>query len=117
MSSYSDLERIRELQDLLGSEAPEIVASMLASMTTAIDQLEAAVAAGELDEATQAVHRCRNDALMLGARQLQEALTELEAATRDWHEARVRIALERVREVWPPTRVELANLASAADSR
>ena len=112
MSAYFDLTRIAELQDALGPDAESILGSMLRSMTTAIERLEPALAAGELDEATQAAHRARNDALMLSARPLQEALTELEAATRDSDAARAAVALERVQDVWPPTRDELAATAN-----
>lgn len=113
MSGYIDASRIAELQDILGADTQAILASMLASMTTAIEQLEAAVATGELHQAIQAAHRARNDALMLSAGQLQAALTELEASARDDDEPRTRDALDRVRAVWPPTREELAGAAGA----
>jgi HPt (histidine-containing phosphotransfer) domain-containing protein len=114
MSAYFDLKRIEELQTVLGADTEKILASMLASMTTAIEQAETALAAGELDGATGPAHRARNDALMLGADQLQAALTELEAATRAYDEARAATALERLREVWPPTRDELAGISRSA---
>jgi len=110
LSSYFDPARIAELQEVLGADTHEILSSMLTSMTRAIEQLEAAVAAGELEHAVQAAHRARNDALMLSADRLQAALTELEAAARDADEPRTRDALERVRAVWPPTRDELARV-------
>lgn len=110
MSTYFDPTRIAELQDILGADTKAILSSMLTSMTDAIEQLEAAVAAGELDHAIRAAHRARNDALMLSAAQLQAALTELEAAARDADEPRTRDALEHVRAVWPPTREELARV-------
>ena len=59
MSEYFDLSRIAELQDLLGADAEAILASMLASMTTAIEGVETAIGAGELERATQAAHRAR----------------------------------------------------------
>jgi HPt (histidine-containing phosphotransfer) domain-containing protein len=111
VSTYFDPARIAELQDVLGADTQAILSSMLTSMTGAIEQLEAAVAAGELEQAIQAAHRARNDALMLSAARLQAALTELEAAARDADELRTRDALERVRVVWPPTREELAGAA------
>ena len=113
MSDYFDLSRITELQDLLGTDAEGILASMLASMTGAIERVEAAIATGELDHATQDAHRARNDALMLGAWQLQEALTELEGATRAGDEAGAHAALERLGQVWPPTRDGLADAAAS----
>ena len=108
MSDYIDLGRVGELEEVMGADAVAIVSSMLENMTVAIDELELAMAAGDLDRATQAAHRCRNDALMLGARQLLSALTELEAATRAANEAAAADALARVKEIWPPTRDELA---------
>jgi len=109
MTTYFDLERIAELQDVMGAQVGTIVASMLRSMTAAIDEVEAAFAAGELERATRAAHLCRNDALMLAATPLLEALTELEAATRDSDGSRARDALEGLRAVWPATREQLAN--------
>jgi hypothetical protein len=108
MSSYYDLEQILRLQGVMGSDPAAIVASLLRSMTEAMGALEDAVAAGHLDRATQAAHRGRNDALVLGARPLLKALTDLEAAGRDHDEARVADALVHVRAAWAPTRDELA---------
>lgn len=111
MSAYFDPARIAELQDILGADTQAILSSMLTSMTGAIEQLEAAMAAGEFDLAIQAAHRARNDALMLSAARLQSALSELELAARDADEPRTRDALERVRAIWPPTRDELNGVA------
>jgi HPt (histidine-containing phosphotransfer) domain-containing protein len=108
MTAELDLARITELQQVMGADAATIVASMVASMTSAIEEVETALAAGHLDRVTQAAHRCRNDALMLGAKQLQEALTAIEAATRDHDELRAREALTRLGTVWPATREQLA---------
>jgi HPt (histidine-containing phosphotransfer) domain-containing protein len=107
MSAEFDLGRIAELQEVMGADARTIVASMLASMTSAIEEVEVALAAGQLDRVTQAAHRCRNDALMLGAKQLQEALTAIEAATRNHNESGAREALTGLRAVWPATRQQL----------
>ena len=112
VTDYIDLQRIGELEDLMGADATAIVSSMLGNMTAAIDEVELAMGAGDLDRATSAAHRCRNDALMLGARQLLAALTDLEAATRESDEAGAGTALGRVRLVWPPTRDELAASAN-----
>jgi HPt (histidine-containing phosphotransfer) domain-containing protein len=113
VSDYFDVSRISNLEAVMGTEAGAIVATMLRSMTSAIEQVESATVAGELDLATRAAHAARNDALMVGAGQLQEALTELEAATRRWDGDRARVALERIREVWPPTRDGLAAVAES----
>jgi HPt (histidine-containing phosphotransfer) domain-containing protein len=110
MSAWCDPQRIEELQDALGADTATILASMLASMTSAVERLESALAAGELDQATQSAHRARNDALMLGADRLQAALTELEAGARAGDPGAANAALEHVRQVWPPTRDELASI-------
>jgi HPt (histidine-containing phosphotransfer) domain-containing protein len=108
VSDYIDLGRVGELEEVMGADAAAIVASMLKNMTAAIDELELATEAGDHKRATQAAHRCRNDALMLGARQLLAALTDLEAATRAGDESGAAEAFARVKETWPPTRDELA---------
>jgi HPt (histidine-containing phosphotransfer) domain-containing protein len=113
MSTYFDLKRIEELQAVLGADTENILASMLTSMTTAIELAERALAAGELEDATGPTHRARNDALMLGAEQLLSVLTELEAATRADDGTRADAALARLRDVWPPTRHELAAMAGS----
>jgi HPt (histidine-containing phosphotransfer) domain-containing protein len=113
LSAYFDPARIAQLEQVMGAAAGTMAASMLSSLTGAIERLEAAIAAGERDPAIQAAHAARNDALMLGAGQLQAALSELELAERDGDEARTREALERVRLVWPPTRADLAAAVGA----
>jgi HPt (histidine-containing phosphotransfer) domain-containing protein len=116
MSDYFDASRITELQDLLGADTEAILASMLTSMTRAIERLETAMAAGELAGAVDAAHRARNDALMLSADSLQGALTELEDAARRGDSPAADAALARVRRIWPPTRDGLAAAAARQSS-
>jgi two-component system, sensor histidine kinase and response regulator len=113
MSDELDLARIADLQQVMGTDARTIVASMLAGMTSAIDEVQTALADGDLDRVTQAAHRCRNDALMLGAKPLQEALTAIEAASRGHDESRAREALTRLSAVWPSTREQLVEACQA----
>jgi HPt (histidine-containing phosphotransfer) domain-containing protein len=108
LSAYVDPDRIAQLEEILGSEAGSMVSAMLTSLATAIERLEASLAAGALEPAIQAAHAARNDALMLGAGALQAALSDLELAARDADDARTQDALDRVRAVWPPTRDRLA---------
>jgi hypothetical protein len=108
VSAYHDPARIAQLHAVMGAEADAMVASMVASLSEAIERLGLTLAAGELDPAIQAAHAARNDALMLGAGQLQSALTDFEAAARSADEPGARAALERVEAIWPPTRHELA---------
>jgi HPt (histidine-containing phosphotransfer) domain-containing protein len=114
VSQYYDLSRIAQLEDVMGADAGAIVASMLTSMADAMEEIGAALAAGEFDRATRAAHSARNDALTVGARPLLEALTELEASTRRCDAAGASGALERVHAFWPATRDALA---ASADFR
>ena len=77
-----DLERVAKLESILGSDLPEILASLVASMSARIEQAEEALADDRLADVTQAAHACRNDALMVGAQPMLAALSELEDASR-----------------------------------
>jgi HPt (histidine-containing phosphotransfer) domain-containing protein len=111
-----DLARIARLQELLGREASAIVGGLLHSMSRELAKLERSLAAGELGPATFAAHKCRNDALMVGARDLQSALSDLETAARRAELEPAQRALARVNEVWPATRAELERAASSSAS-
>jgi hypothetical protein len=107
-----ELERLAQIQEVMGAKLPQIVDGMVASMTTAIEQVEEAMRTGALDCAAKAAHACRNDALMIGAKQLLIALTGLETAARDGQEALARQQLIALREAWPETRAELIRVAA-----
>jgi HPt (histidine-containing phosphotransfer) domain-containing protein len=109
-----DLERVAKLESILGSELPDIVASLVTSMSARIAQLEEALADGRLQDATQAAHGCRNDALMVGAQPMLAALTELEDASRGDRLEEARAAMQRLRDVWPETRDELQRAVHSA---
>jgi hypothetical protein len=111
VSAYFDPARVAQLEQVFGAQASAMVASMLTSLTQAIERVEATVEAGDIPAAVQAAHAARNDALMLGAEALQSALSDLELAARDADARRTRDALERVRAVWAPTREELVGIA------
>jgi HPt (histidine-containing phosphotransfer) domain-containing protein len=110
-----DRKRIAELGEVIGADLGRVIDSLCESISAAIDDADAALASGELPRAAYAAHRCRNDALMVGALGLQEALAALEAATRRQELEPAREALDRVREVWPATRDELTRAALGAD--
>jgi HPt (histidine-containing phosphotransfer) domain-containing protein len=106
-----ELERLAQIQEVMGTGLPELVGGMLDSMRAAIEQVELAMSSGRLDQAAKAAHACRNDALMVGARQLLVALTELETAARSELEQDARSALEALRQAWPATRDALERVA------
>src|SRR5438094_890863 len=107
-----ELRRLTQIQEVLGTGLPEIAGGMVDSMSTAIAQVEEAMAVDELDRAAKAAHSCRNDALMIGARRLLVALTELENAARGGQEELAREQLVEVRDAWPGTRDALARVAA-----
>jgi HPt (histidine-containing phosphotransfer) domain-containing protein len=111
MKVQLDLKRLTEVQDLMGAELPEIVGSLTESMRASIERLEESMAAEDLDGAARAAHACRNDALMVGARQILEALTDLEAAARAGQLRAAGEALERTQSVWPATLEQLQRAA------
>jgi HPt (histidine-containing phosphotransfer) domain-containing protein len=102
-----DLERVAKLEDILGSELPEILASLAAGMEEQVQRAEEALADGRLPDVTQAAHRCRNDALMVGAQPMLAALSDLEDASRGDRLEEAHAAMQKLREVWPETRSEL----------
>jgi HPt (histidine-containing phosphotransfer) domain-containing protein len=115
MSVQLDLRRIAELQGLMGTELGEIIASLVQSMSRAIEQLEAALAAGELERAAYAAHQARNDALMVGAAELQRSLADVEATSRESRLELARENMKRLREIWPITRDQLERAADEPD--
>jgi HPt (histidine-containing phosphotransfer) domain-containing protein len=107
-----DVARLAQIREVMGVELSELVGGMLDTMRTAIEETERAMATGALDRAAKAAHACRNDALMLGAKQLLAALSELEQAARAHDRPRAEAALVGVQAVWPATRDELTRIAS-----
>jgi HPt (histidine-containing phosphotransfer) domain-containing protein len=114
VSSRLDHTRIAELEDLIGPDLGPTLRSLEQSISNAIDDADGALAAGELGGAAYAAHRCRNDALMVGALQLQEALAALETAVRSRELEPARVAMAHIREIWPATRDELARAARSS---
>ena len=109
------LDRLEQIQDVVGSDVPEIVAGMLRTMGDAIAQVEGAMAEMDLPAAAKAAHAARNDALLDGAKDLLAALTKLEDAARRGAAIEAKSAQSVLCEVWPSTRAELTRVASRAD--
>ena len=107
MDDELDLKRLTELQELLGSELEEIVATLVEEITRAVGEIEAGVADGDLPAAGLAAHAARNSALMLDAKPTLDALGEIEGAARDEDLAVAQSGLERLRRAWPALRRRL----------
>jgi HPt (histidine-containing phosphotransfer) domain-containing protein len=107
-----ELERLAQIQEVMGTRLPEILGGIVRTLTAAIDQLENAVGSGDLERAAKAAHAARNDALMVGAKQLLVSLTDVETSAREGRAEDASHALAGVRDAWPQTRDELERVAS-----
>lgn len=108
MEPEFDLRRLRELQRLLDSDLPAIIATLLAELTRAADELQAAISGGDWASAEQAAHAGCNSALMLNAGPLLSALQEAERAARRADPSAARAANAQLQRVWPALRARLA---------
>lgn len=112
-----DLERLTELQGLLGTALPEIVSTLLSELHRAFADIDRALGHDELAHddlaaAALAAHAARNSALMIDARPVLGALAELEASARREDAAATLAANQRLHEAWPALRRRL-ELAAA----
>ena len=111
MSAQLDASRIAQLRLAMGSELEGVADRLSQSMSSAVEELEAALRAGELQRARQIAHLFRNDALSVGARGLFEPLERIESAARDSQPEAARRAMDELGQAWPATRAELERLA------
>jgi hypothetical protein len=115
VSSELDLGRLAELQELLGKQLSEIVATLLNELDRAVRDIDAGLAGSDLDAVALAAHAARNSALMIDAQPLLARLGELESCARRLDLTSATAAQQRVTEAWPPLRRSL-ELAMAGDS-
>jgi len=116
VSVHLDRERLAQLESVIGAEVGGVLQFLIQSMSSALEEAARALADGELDRTASAAHRFRNDALIIGAKELQSELSELERTAREGRKQPARNAMARVRELWPATVSELER-AAAADAR
>jgi hypothetical protein len=109
-----DLRRLHELQTLLGSELPSIVATLLGELNRAMAEVRSGIDAGDWQSAELGAHSARNSALMLDARPLLAALDDVERATRRGHRPSATAAGAQLRRVWPELRTQLEAAADPA---
>jgi hypothetical protein len=107
-----DLERLAELQELLGRALPEIIATLLAELSRAFADIDTALSHDDLPAAALAAHAARNSALMIDARPLLDGLGELEACARRQDPNATRAVSERLHLAWPALRRQLELAAS-----
>ncbi len=107
MDAELDLKRLAELQELLGSELPEIVATLVEEITRAVAEIEAGIATEDLAAAALAAHAARNSALMLDARPMLDSLRQIESGARAEDLGVARAGLKHLRFAWPALRARL----------
>ena len=110
MNSDLDLARLAELQDLLGTQLSEIVATLLNELSRALRDIDAALAGRDLNAAALAAHAARNSALMIDAQPVLGYLEELETSAREGDAAAASGANERLRASWPALRERLESV-------
>jgi HPt (histidine-containing phosphotransfer) domain-containing protein len=113
MGSELDLNRLAELRDLLQADLPELVTQLATGISDALIRLSSALAADDLAAVADAAHAARNEALMLGAQGLLEALEAVELNAREQHSQAAREALARAHSIWPGVRAALQRVARA----
>ena len=107
------MDRLAELQDLLGTDLSEIVATLLAELTRALGDIDTALSRADLAAAALAAHDARNSALMIDAQPLLGQLGELETcARRDDRQATVAVN-QQLHSSWPSLRRRLELAAQA----
>jgi hypothetical protein len=112
MADELDLSRLAELRELLDSELPQIVETLVEELTRALDAIGAALADGDLAAAALAAHAARNSALMIDARPMLDCLDALESSARRDDADGARQAQRRLDERWPPLCAQLRRAAA-----
>jgi HPt (histidine-containing phosphotransfer) domain-containing protein len=112
MADELDLSRLAGLAELLGSELPQIVETLVEELTRALGAIDAALADDDLSAAALAAHAARNSAMMIDARPLLDCLDALESSARRADPGGARAAQRRLDETWPPLRSQLHRAAA-----
>jgi Hpt domain-containing protein len=112
MANELDLSRLAGLTELLGSELPQIVETLVEELTRALNAIGGALDDDDLPAAALAAHAARNSALMIDARPLLDCLDGLESSARRADPDGAREAQRRLDETWPPLRAQLHSAAA-----
>jgi hypothetical protein len=112
MADELDLSRLAELQELLDSELPQIVETLVEELAGALAGVTSALAGSDLPAAALAAHAARNSALMIDARPLLDCLDALESSARRDDADGARKAQRRLETTWPPLRARLRRAAA-----
>jgi hypothetical protein len=107
-----DADRLAQLRVFTDSEVRQIMSDVIDAVTAQLERLSAAVPSGDLKGAAEAAHRGRNEALLIGARELCDALTSLERAARAGDHAAMRGAADLAHELWPATEAAIKRVVA-----
>jgi hypothetical protein len=110
--SEIDLRRLAELQELLGTELPAIVETLVAELDSSMEAIAAGLGQRDLGAVALAAHSARNSALIIDSKLLLAPLGELESCARRSDLPSALTFHERLVEVWPPLRVQLERVAA-----
>jgi hypothetical protein len=102
-----DADRLAQLRVFSEAERRQITADVIDAIADQFRRLEAAFAARDLATAADAAHRGRNEALLVGARDLCDALTSVEQAARGGDAGGAENATATARDVWPATKTAI----------
>jgi HPt (histidine-containing phosphotransfer) domain-containing protein len=103
-----DTERLRDLEIFSQSELEVIGRRAIDEISRHLNAVDDAVAGQDLTVAGEAAHGARNEALLMGARELAEAFQSVEDAARAGDGSGVGEAVGRARALWPSTREAIA---------
>jgi HPt (histidine-containing phosphotransfer) domain-containing protein len=106
-----DVSRLGELQELLGTEVPAIVRTLVDELTAAVARIDEGLRTGDLPEVAAAAHAGRNSALMIDAQPVLSALRQIETCARSEDAEGAIAARATLREAWPRLRRELQLVA------
>ena len=105
-----DQGRLRDLSVFTAAELSEICVGAIGAIEEQIEALARELDEQQLALAAEAAHRARNEALIVGGRELSDAFATLESAARAGELARARAAAQLARDLWPRTRTAIAAL-------
>jgi HPt (histidine-containing phosphotransfer) domain-containing protein len=115
VKSQLDVDRITELEELLGTDREAIVGTLVAELTTAMSRINGGLARGDLAEVAAAAHAARNSALMIDAQPVLLLLKELEGCARGNELEGALAARARLRRAWPRLRRQLEQACNARE--
>jgi HPt (histidine-containing phosphotransfer) domain-containing protein len=113
VESELDVSRLSELQDLLGTEVPAIVRTLVTELTAAVERIDEGLEAGDLSEVATAAHAGRNSALMIDAQPVLRVLKQIETSARNDEPEGATAGRASLRRVWPRLRRQLERAGEA----